>query len=430
MNMEGVRVPGDKSISHRWFIVASLAAGESRFEGVSASRDVESTIECLRALGARIDLLSGDRAHVTGPAAWRSPAAPLACGNSGTSARLRAGLIAGLGVGASLRGDDSLMARPMDRVVYPLQAMGARIAFLGTRDRLPMRVESRASGSLRPLRYRPRMSSAQVRGALLLAALVSRTDIEILDRGRPRDHTERLLAYMGAPIAVSESDEEDRVRLRASGWDGSLRPFTARVPGDVSAAAFLVAASLLAGRSLRVDDVGLNPRRTGFLQVLSSMGATVETQVRREEAGEPVGTIRVSPGPLKPFAIDAEDVPGLVDEIPLLAGMASRVPGTSSVRGADELRVKESDRLATLASNLRRLGVECTEWPDGISVTGSTRPLQGRVATEGDHRIAMTFGVLGRMPGSRIEVDDRQCVDVSFPGFWRSLQELGAGEVT
>lgn len=426
--MSGVRVevPGDKSISHRMLILAALSDGPSRLKGVPESLDVASTVRCLRSLGARIDLEAGE-STVEGSTPWRSPAGPLDCGNSGTTARLVTGLAAGLGLRAEIRGDRSLNSRPMDRIVYPLQAMGARILYEGEVDRLPVRIEPRSSGDLRRLRYRPRVSSAQVRGALLLAAITARSDLEILDRGRPRDHTERLLSHMGAPITASQTDGGDRVRLRASGWQGSLRPLNATVPGDVSSAAFLVVAGLLGNRGVVVERVGLNPRRTGFVQVLRRMGARIEAEVSGEEAGEPIGSVRATPGPLTPFEIGPADVPSLVDEIPILVALASRVPGISIVRGAAELRVKESDRLALLASNLTALGVNCDELPDGLEVYGTDVPLQGRVSTRGDHRIAMAFGVLAGLPDSDIEIDQPECVDVSFPGFWRALDDLRHG---
>ena len=418
-----LKLPGDKSIGHRFLILGALAEGESRLKGVPDSLDVRSTGECLRDLG--VDLASdGSETLIRGPASWRSPTHPLDCGNSGTTARLLVGLLSGLGVEARLQGDASLSRRPMDRVVYPLQSMGARIRYLEAPDRLPIQVEKRASGQLRTLRYRPRVSSAQVRGALLLAALASRTDLEILDRLRPRDHTERILASLGAPIDSEADGEGERISLRAAGWDGRLKPLVAEVPGDLSAAAFLIVAALLAQRPVTVRSVGLNPSRTGFLDVLQRMGADVVRTLLAEEAGEPRGDLTVGAAQLRPFGIGESEVPGLVDEVPALAVLASRTAGVSEIRGASELRVKESDRLRLLASNLNAVGVRCEELDDGLRIHGTDSDLAGSITTGGDHRIAMAFGVLAASPGCEIAIDDPACVRVSFPGFWDALDRL------
>ena len=423
-----LRVPGDKSVAHRFLILATLAEGESTLSGVPASLDVASTIGCLRELGAEVEDLGGGKFRVTGPAAWQLPRGPLDCGNSGTTARLLTGLIAGLGIEAELRGDPSLSLRPMDRVVYPLQAMGARISYVERADRLPVRLEGRASGGLRKLRYRPRVSSAQVRAALLLAALAGRTDLEILDRLRPRDHTERILRAMGAPVTSEPREAGEKVGFRGGTWNRELSPIDAAVPGDLSSAAFLVVAGLLTGRRVSIEGVGANPTRTGFLRVLAEMGARVDLEETGTEAGEPVGDLRVTARSLRPFAVDESLVPQLIDEVPALVALASRVEGVSVIRGASELRVKESDRLAMLVSNLRTLGVRCEELSDGLRVLGTLAALRGMVRSGGDHRIAMAFGALGVGPGCSVTVDDAQCVDVSFPGFWDALTEVDSGE--
>ena len=423
-------VPGDKSIAHRFLILSTLADGDSILSGVPASLDVLRTIACLRSLGADIENGGGGVVRVSGPSRWRSPSAPLDCGNSGTTARLLTGLLAGLGVEAELTGDESLMRRPMDRVVYPLQAMGARVSYAGLPDRLPLRAEERASGGLRTLRYRPRVSSAQVRAALLLAALTGRVDLEIVDRLRPRDHTERILRSMGAPVTTEPVTTGDRITFPAASWGGRLEPLNALVPGDLSSAAFLVVASLLTDTDLRVRSVGLNPTRDGFVSLLETMGAAIEVSETGTEAGEPVGDVLVRSSTLQPFSIDENLVPQLIDEVPALAVLASRIDGVSVVRGAGELRVKESDRLTLLASNLQALGVRCEELPDGLEIRGTADPLTGTVRTGGDHRIAMAFAALGTAPGCTIEVDEPGCVDVSFPGFWEALSHLVKDEET
>ncbi len=426
--MIDLSVPGDKSISHRFLILAALARGESTLSGVPASLDVRSTMTCLRNLGAVIEEDAPGTIRVRGPATWRVPASALDCGNSGTTARLLTGLLAGLGVAAEVTGDESLQRRPMDRVVYPLQAMGATISYVDRPDRVPLRVATRASGALRTLRYRPRISSAQVRGALLLAALSGRTDLEILDHLRPRDHTERILQAMGAPVATAVAGSGDRITLRAAGWTGDLTPLEATVPGDLSGASFLVAAALLTGIEVRIRSVGLNPTRDGFLRVLKQMGAVIEVSHTGFQAGEPVGDLAVRPSTLEACVVQEGLVPQLVDEVPVLAVLASRARGVSMIRGAGELRLKESDRLALLAENLRAVGAHCEEYPDGLRVHGSRSPLSGVVRSGGDHRIAMAFGALGASPDCAITVDDPGCVDVSFPGFWDALSQVTQAE--
>jgi 3-phosphoshikimate 1-carboxyvinyltransferase len=423
-----VRVPGDKSIAHRFLILATLAEGESILSGMPASLDVNSTVACLRALGANLEDEGDGLFRIQGPVRWRSPTESLDCGNSGTTARLLTGLLVGLGVEAELRGDASLSRRPMDRVVYPLQAMGARIHYAERPDRLPLRVEGRTSGELRALRYRPRVSSAQVRGALLLAALASRTDLEILDRLRPRDHTERILRSMGVPVVSEPAEDGERIRFRASRWNSGLSPLVAAVPGDLSSAAFLIVAALLSSRNLTIRSIGLNPTRAGFLQVLSEVGAEVRVVETGLQAGEPVGDLSVSASTLHPFSVHEGLIPRLVDEVPVLAVLASRIEGVSVFRGAGELRAKESDRLSLVASNLKTLGVRCDELEDGLRVHGSLAPVSGMVRAGGDHRIAMAFGALGVAPGCEITVDDPECVNVSFPGYWEAMARLISGK--
>ncbi len=346
------------------------------------------------------------------------------CGNSGTTARLLIGLAVGAGVAATFDGDASLRARPMDRVVYPLQAMGAKICYLGEPDRLPVCVEARASGSLRPLSYRPRVASAQVKSALLLAGLVGRVGVEIREPGRSRDHTERLLSSMGAPIGRESEGTGVRIQLDPSPRAEALRPLNLRVPGDPSSAAFLMVAALLASRTVRLEEVSLNPTRLGFTKVLREMGVRVETEVTGTSEGEPIGLLIAEPARLQPFDIGPESIPGLVDELPVLCVLAARADGISRVQGAAELRVKESDRLAGVARNLREIGVRCRETDDGLEIEGTSVPLKGRVRTRGDHRIAMAFGTLTAEPAARIEIDEPQAVGISYPAFWSDLEAV------
>ena len=423
-----MRPPGDKSIAHRALILACLAEGPSRLSRVPGSADVSSTRSGLEALGAVISEPGEDVVLVAGPAAWTPSRLPLDCANSGTTVRLLMGLLVGLGVPATFTGDESLRQRPMDRVVYPLQSMGGRLTYRGERDRLPVEVEARTTGSLRILRYRGRVASAQVKSALLLAGLAAGIEVEVREPGVSRDHTERMLASLGAPIESGpDGDGGARVVLAGQTNPVRLRGFDLTVPGDVSSAAFLIAAGLLTGQAVRIEGVGLNETRTGFLDVLRQMGAQIREQVVETRLGEPVGTIEVIPGQLSSFEIESAAVPGLVDEIPVLAVLAARARGRSRISGAGELRHKESDRLAMLASNLMALGIECEEWRDGLSIEGSTRPFHGTVRTGGDHRIAMAFGALGSEPSSKIDVDDEACVNVSYPGFWADLETISSG---
>lgn len=426
--MRRIAPPGDKSISHRALLLAPLASGTSRLRGLLTARDVQSTARALRALGAPIPELRPEEVEIRGPVPLRSPPGVLDCGNSGTLARLLLGLLAGLGLSARLDGDASLRSRPMDRVAYPLQAMGTTISYLERPGRFPARVEARASGSLRPLRHRLRVASAQVKSSLLLAGLAGRVRVEVVEPGRSRDHTERMLATMGAPVSFGPEGTGARAILEPQMWDGRLSPLDVRVPGDPSSAAFLAAAALLAGRPLRVERVSLNPTRTGFVEVLREMGASVTAELTGEEAGEPVGDLVVEPGPLNPFDIGPDLVPRLLDEVPALAVLAARASGVSRLRGAGELRVKESDRLASLAGNLEALGVRCRELSDGLEVEGTAAPLEGTVATMGDHRIAMAFGALAAAPGCRVRVDDPECAAISYPRFWEDLRAVTAGD--
>lgn len=423
--------PGDKSISHRLLLLAGLAAGTSRFRRLLDAEDVRATAAAMRQLGASIPENWAGEVAIDGPVRWRAPLAPIECGNSGTTARLLLGILAGLGLPAVLRGDPSLTRRPMDRVVYPLQAMGARIRYLECHGRLPVELEERRSGSLRSLKHRPSVASAQVKSCLMLAALTAEVGLDVLEPDRSRDHTERLFHAMGAPIVIGEGPAADSwIRLKAGGVVGELAPLDMTVPGDFSSAAFLLAAAWLGTGSVELRGVGLNPTRTGLLDVARSMGARYEVETSGSEAGELVGRVAASPSRLRGFDVDAGQLPGLIDEVPVLAALAARAAGVSRLRGAGELRLKESDRLSMLAGNLSRLGVTCREQDDGLDIEGTDRPLRGTVQTAGDHRITMAFGVLGSIPGCDISVDDPDSVAVSYPDFWRDLSRLSGPEAS
>ena len=423
--------PGDKSISHRVLLLGGLATGTSRFRRLLDAEDVRMTAAAMRQMGASIPEDWTGEVTIDGPVRWRAPPAPIECGNSGTTARLLLGTLAGLGLPAVLRGDPSLTRRPMDRVVYPLQAMGARIRYLECHGNLPVELEERRSGSLRSLKLRPRVSSAQVKSCLMLAALTAGVGLDVLEPGRSRDHTERLLHAMGAPIGFREGPVADPwIHVEAGGVAGELAPLDMTVPGDFSSAAFLLAAGWLGTGPVELRGVGLNPTRTGLLDVARSMGARYEVETSGSEAEEPVGRVAAWPSRLRSFDVDAGLLPGLIDEVPVLAVLAARAEGVSRLRGAGELRVKESDRLSILAANLRRLGVTCREQDDGLDIEGTDQPLRGTVRTAGDHRITMAFGVLGSVPGCDVSVDDPDSVAVSYPNFWRDLSGLSGTEAS
>ena len=432
-----VRVPGDKSISHRAALLAPLASSGCVIRGLSAGDDVRASVRAARSLGAAVEcvtdeagltircagggLAPGDRASAGGDASGGVPRVD--CGNSGTTARLLAGILAGTGVGAVLDGDASLRSRPMRRIVYPLQAMGARIEYGDVPERLPLRVRARATGRLRPLRHRSRVASAQVKSAVLLAGVLGRVRVTVSEPALSRDHTERMLAAMGAPVDFDPARTgPGEASFDPAGWGRALKGFDMTVPGDPSSAAFLIGAALLGERAVRVEGVAANPGRTGFLAVLEEMGAIITREVLPPRAGEPVETWSVEPGEgLRGFSIGGLAIPGLIDEIPLLAALAARARGRSEIRDAAELRVKESDRLAMLARTLISLGVRVDERPDGLVITGRGGWLRGAVETAGDHRIAMAFGVLDAAGNAELTIDDPDCAAVSFPGFHEAL---------
>lgn len=421
MKVEGsIKVPGDKSISHRSLMFAALADGSSSIRGVLDSADVQSTAAVLRTFGVGVPQLS-DAFEVRGLGAhsFREPSHELDCGNSGTTTRLMAGIVAACPFASRFVGDASLSRRPMQRIAAPLGAMGARFEF-ERGDGLPMRI---IGGALAPLVWTSAAASAQVKSAILLAGVAAGVEVEVREPSRSRDHTERMLTAQGAVVAVQGST----VRL-APPPDGRLRPLCITVPSDPSSAAFLAALAALADEgAMELPNVCLNPTRTGFFRALERMGARVETSDVRQEGGEELGTVLVRPSRLRGIELPAADVPSMIDELPLLACVAARAEGSTRVSGAAELRVKESDRIATVVSNLRAIGATAEETPDGFVVAGSDRPLRGRVRALGDHRIAMAFGVLGAIPGNAIEIDDPACVAVSYPGFWDDVRGAVVG---
>lgn len=412
-----IRVPGDKSISHRAIMLSALAKGRSRITHILDSADVRSTAGILRVLGVPIPSLSKDFViEGTGPSALRPPTSDLDCGNSGTTARLFAGIAAALPFTTTFTGDASLSRRPMRRVAKPLTEMGAAVS-LPEHGGLPMTIRG---GNLRPIHFFSETSSAQVKSAVLLAGAAAKLPVSITEPMRSRDHTERMLEARGAHVHVEKLADGYCIHL---GPLDHIAPLDVRVPGDPSSAAFFAGLAALAGTGeISMPWICVNPTRDGALAVLRRMGAGVTTTDHAEEGGESIATVIASPGRLKGTTIGGAEIPSLIDEIPLLACVASRAEGETVVTGAHELRVKESDRIAAIVSNLRAIGADAEEQPDGLKVRGSDRPLKGKVKTHGDHRIAMAFGILGAVPGNAIEIDDRDCAGVSYPAFWSDLE--------
>ena len=403
-----VGVPGDKSVSHRALMFAALADGTSHIRGFLEGEDTRATAAVLQQLGVRIETpADGERlVHGVGLHGLRASANSLDCGNAGTGMRLLAGLLAGQAFDSILIGDASLSKRPMRRVTNPLAAMGARI---DTQDGLPpLRV--RGGQHLRGIRYELPVASAQVKSALLLAGLYAEGETEVIEPHPTRDYTERMLAAFGWPIAFEPG------RAKLSGGH-ALRATDVDVPADFSSAAFfLVAASIVPGSELRLPAVGLNPRRTGLLEALHLMGADIRIENGKTSGGEPVGDLVVRHAPLHGIELPEALVPDMIDEFPALFVAAAVAEGSTVIRGADELRVKESDRLAAMATGLRALGIAVDETPDGATIHGGTLA-GGTVESLTDHRIAMSFAVAGLVAQAPVRINDCRHVATSFPGF-------------
>ena len=439
-----VRVPGDKSISHRALMLGSLSPGRSRVRGLLESADVMSTMGAMRALGARIerDGPEADRAWtIEGPETLREPDRPLDFGNAGTGVRLAMGLLAPFDFEVTFVGDDSLSGRPMGRVLDPLRAMGARVESRTTKagpDRLP--VTMRGAARPEPIDYTVPVPSAQVKSAVLLAALNTPGTTRVTERVRTRDHTELMLAGFGAAIAVEERRDGSRTITVEGGRRLAAQDVT--VPGDPSSAAFLVAAALIVpGSRVTIRDVLMNESRTGFLATVREMGGDVAIGDERMSGGERIADVTVRHSPLSGVEVPAERAPAMIDEYPVLATVAAFARGTTVMRGLEELRVKESDRLAATAEGLRLNGVAHEEGEDWLSVTGGSAmggsaaassvtggavPGGGTVPTLLDHRIAMAFLVMGLAAGKPVRVDDVTMIATSFPEFRPLMEELGA----
>jgi 3-phosphoshikimate 1-carboxyvinyltransferase len=418
-----IRVPGDKSITHRALILASLAEGESRLTGLLDAGDTRSTARLLRELGVAVPDLATAEARVAGGGvhAWTPPRRTLDCGNSGTTVRLLLGALSGCPFEADLDGDASLRRRPMRRVTDPLTAMGASFREVHASATLPIRVTGRRP--LTSLEWQSPHASAQVKSALLLAGLTGGAPVTVTEPGASRDHTERLLSAMGGKVSSRSGEAGHGVSLEPG---GALSPLDFRIPGDFSAAFFFLAFAAVEGH-VRIPGVGLNPLRTGALEVLRRMGAAVETTVESTEAGEPVGSVTVRSAGLRGVTVEAAEVPALLDEVPALAMVAACAEGETRFEGIGELRVKESDRVHAVSENLRRLGVETESGPDHLAVMGAAAFRPASIDAHGDHRIAMAFGVLRALGRAPIRIDDEEVVAISHPDFWRVLETLQEG---
>jgi len=407
-----VRPPGDKSISHRVLMLAALARGKSEISGLLTGDDVKTSARVLRQLGAEISRISESGVRISS-SRLLTPSSRLNCGNSGTTARLMLGILAGQRFVTTLTGDASLRRRPMRRVTEPLKQMGADIKEKG--DGLPLTIRG---GKLRGLMYTSPVASAQVKSALLFAGLTGQVPVTIREPYRSRDHTERLLAHLGLGV-----HERDGAIVYQPGSASTIPGFQLSVPGDISSAAFLMAAVVLADQGeLVVENVGVNPTRTGFLVVLERMGAHIERVNLRDEGGEPVADLVVRPATLRGTEVSAAEIPTLVDEVPVLAVLASRASGDSVFREVGELRVKESNRLELIAANLRVVGAKAEARGNDLYVTGNARAPQGRVETASDHRLAMAFAVLGTLAGSNVQLSEKKSVAISYPNFFRDLK--------
>lgn len=424
-----IRVPGDKSISHRALMLSALAVGESQVEGLLEGEDVLATAAAMRAMGATI--VRGDdaiwRINGVGVGGLLQPQAALEMGNSGTSTRLLMGLVASHPITATFTGDASLSTRPMNRVIDPLSTMGAEFT-ASPGGRLPLMVRGLCPAV--PITYRLPVASAQVKSALLLAGLNTPGITRVIEPVPTRDHSERMLAGFGAEIRVEESDEGRIISLTG---EAELRPQSIVVPGDPSSAAFwMVAASIVPGSDVVIENVGLNPTRAGLVTVLRLMGADIVEQDPRVVGGEPVADLRVRHAALSGIEVPHDVAPSMIDEYPVLFVAAAFASGRTIARGADELRVKESDRIAVMKAALEANGVPCEEHEDGLTIEGTGGdpiPGGGTVASRLDHRIAMSMAVAGLHAAQPVAIDDASPVATSFPSFFDLLTQLG-GRVT
>jgi 3-phosphoshikimate 1-carboxyvinyltransferase len=416
--LEGVvRFPGDKSISHRYAMLGAIAEGPTEIHFFSTSADCQSTLDCLRSLGVQIERKENVvKIAGAGLDGLRAPSGPLDAGNSGSTMRMLSGILAGQPFRSVLVGDASLSQRPMKRVADPLTLMGARIK-TAEKGCPPLEIEG---GRLKPIRYEMPVASAQVKSAILLAGLFAEGETEVVEKFPTRDHTEIALEQMGGDIGRHERTVAVRGRARLEGKK-------LYVPGDISSAAFFIAAGLMTANSnLTLHNVGLNPTRTALLDLLVPMGGRVKVVNLEMLNGELLGDLHVDSSQLAGGEIPPDLVPGLIDELPVLSVLGTQTEHGLAFRGAAELRVKESDRLAAVAENLRRMGAEVEEYPDGLRVAGRQKLRGAEIHPHGDHRIAMAFAIAALVADGATVIKDSSCVDISFPDFFDTLQRVSA----
>jgi len=414
-----LRLPGDKSISHRAALIAALADGRTPISNYSTAADCSSTLACLRELGISIER-KDDEVVFAGNQKLSAPRRSLDCGNSGSTLRILAGVLAGHDFTAELVGDESLSGRPMRRIIEPLELMGAQIE--STDGKAPLKVHG--SNRLNPITYRSPVASAQVKSAVLFAGLNAKGRTTVIETSPTRDHTERLFNGFGVPV-ITNNDLSVTLDGPARFTGGSIT-----IPGDASSAAYFVAAAMLLPESkLTIERVGLNPTRAAFLSVLASWGADISTHDLQTERNEPYGTINVRGGltgntNASERTLSRSIIPSLIDELPLLAVVGSQIDGGIQIRDAAELRHKESDRLATTAANLRAMGAEVEEFEDGLAVSGRTQLHGALIDSHGDHRIAMAFSVAALLAEGETEILGHECVAISFPEFFPLLESV------
>jgi 3-phosphoshikimate 1-carboxyvinyltransferase len=410
--------PGDKSISHRAVILHGIAHGDSMVSNFARSADCLATVACMGSLGVEIESSKGGGLVVrgVGDRGLKEAEDVLCAENSGTTMRLMAGLLAAQPFLSIITGDQSLRSRPMDRVIQPLRLMGAQIWGRSSDSRAPLVIKG---GNLHGIRYTLPVASAQLKSALLLAALYAHADTVLKEPVASRDHTERMLKAMGAKIEV----EGDTITL----FPGRLKAIDITIPGDISSAAFwLVAGVIHNSADIRLSNVGVNPTRSGIIEVLNAMGADIAVKNERMVSGEPVADLRVQSGQLSGMEIGGKLIPRVIDEIPLIALAASVARGKTVIRDAGELRVKESDRISNTAKELLKLGADVQELPDGMVIQGKKKLLGAACESHGDHRLAMMLGIAGLVAEGETEIDNAEAVNISYPRFWQDLKLLSA----
>lgn len=402
--MGEVKIPGDKSISHRAIILGSIAKGETTIYNILLSEDTLRTIECFKEMGVEIKVYEEEnivKIKGKGPYGLKRPSQPLDCGNSGTTMRLLSGLLAGQDFPTTLIGDESLSTRPMDRIIIPLRKMGANITAKGDKYP-PLRISP--VKELKNIEYELPVASAQVKSAILLAAIYGRGKTDIIEKKITRDHTERMLSYF---------------------QDGEFRGRDIYVPGDISSASFfIVAASIIEGSSITLRDVGVNNTRTGIIDIIREMGGDIKVENLREINNEPLADIHISSAMLKGIQLNEDVIGRLIDEIPIIAVAAAFAKGTTVIKGAEELKYKETDRIHAMATELRKMGSDIEALPNGLIINGKDKLHPGKVESYNDHRIAMALSIAALNVHGESKIDNSQCVNISYPNFFNTIWDL------